>query len=163
MLQQLKNIFSKKTIEQVHSPVEGEAVSIRDVSDPTFGEEILGKGIAIKPAKGRVVSPVDGTVTVLIESNHAVSILSDSGAEILVHVGLDTIKLKGQHFTAHVKVGDQVKAGDLLLEFDPDAIQKAGYDTIVPIVILNSNDYTAIELCGGGMVREQDVLMRLEK
>ncbi len=163
MFQKLKKIFAKETGEKIYSPVEGEAVPVKNVSDPTFGDEILGKGIAIKPARGRAVAPVDGTVTVLMDSSHAVSLLTDSGAEILVHVGLDTIRLEGRFFTAHAKVGDRVKAGDLLLEFDPDAIREAGYDTIVPVVVLNSGDYTSIEMLPSGPVRELDVLMRLVK
>ncbi len=163
MFQTLKKIFTNPNREKICAPVEGVAVPITEVSDPTFGEEILGKGIAIKPSKGRIVAPADGTVTVLIESSHAVSLLTDKGAEILVHVGLDTIQLEGRFFTAHVKVGDQVKTGDLLLEFDPVAIQKAGYDIITPVVILNSNAYAAVELFHGGPVKELDFLMRLEK
>ncbi|WP_101910166.1 PTS sugar transporter subunit IIA [Marasmitruncus massiliensis] len=163
MFQTLKKIFANPKQEKICDPVEGEAVPITDVSDPTFGEEILGKGIAIKPLKGRVVAPADGTVTVLIESSHAVSLLTDKGAEILVHVGLDTIQLEGQFFTAHVKVGDRVKRGDLLLEFDLDAIRKAGYDTITPVVVLNSNEYASIELFHGGPIKELDLLMRLMK
>lgn len=163
MLQQLKHIFLKQTNITISCPVEGEAVSIKQVNDETFRDEILGTGIAIKPTKGRVVSPIDGTVTVLLESSHAVSLQSDSGVEILVHVGLDTIKLQGQYFKAHVKVGDQVKAGDLLLEFDPTAIQNSGYDTITPVVILNTNDFSNIEFVGDGFLKEQDDFMRLVK
>ncbi|MEM1485650.1 PTS glucose transporter subunit IIA [Oscillospiraceae bacterium PP1C4] len=167
MFQNFKKLFGKgkngKNEEKVVSPIEGEVVCITSVSDPTFGEEILGKGVAIKPTKGRAVAPVSGTVTVLMSSKHAVSIQTDSGAEVLVHVGLDTIKLKGQYFTAHVKEGDRVKTGDLLLEFDLDAIRNAGYDTIVPVVVCNSDDYTSIETFHDRQVKELDVVMRLVK
>lgn len=163
MLKKLKQLFTNKTQVTIGCPVEGEAVSIKQVEDETFCDEILGTGLAIRPKKGRVVSPIDGVVMVLLDSSHAVSLESDSGVEILVHVGLDTIKLRGKYFKAHVKVGDRVKAGDLLLEFDPNAIEEAGYDTITPIVILNSKDYKAIDILKDGFVKEKEDLMCLEK
>lgn len=147
----------------VLAPVEGEAVPISEVSDPTFGEEILGKGIAIKPAAGRVVSPVNGTVSIMFDTGHAVSLVSDDGAEILVHIGLDTIKLKGQYYTPHVKSGDKVKAGDLLIEFDMKGIVLAGYDIITPVVICNTPDYSEIQTVSGKEVKELDEILTLKK
>lgn len=144
------------------APVEGEAVPISEVSDPTFGEEILGKGVAIKPSKGRVVSPVDGTVSMMFETGHAVSIMSDGGTEVLVHVGLDTINLKGKYYKAHVKNDDKIKAGDLLIEFDIAGIKSEGYDVITPVVICNSSDYSKFEP-HTGPVKEQDELIQLGK
>lgn len=145
------------------SPVEGEAVALSEVSDPTFGQEILGKGVAIRPHKGRVVSPVDGTVSIMFDTGHAVSVISDSGTEVLVHVGLDTIKLKGQFYKAHVKNGDKIKAGDLLIEFDPDGIRDAGYDIITPVIICNTADYSEVHGITGQTVHERDEIIRLKK
>lgn len=104
--------------EDVLSPIEGTIVNLSEVPDPAFSSGAMGKGIAIEPAVGRVVAPFDGTVTVAFKKKHALAVVSDTGAEILVHVGVDTVKLDGQHFVSHIKEGDRVKAGDLLLEFD---------------------------------------------
>ena len=104
MFGKLKNMFGAKDVAvMILAPVEGEVVPVTQVSDPTFGEEILGKGVAIKPERGRVVAPVSGEISLMFDTGHAVSIVSDDGAEVLVHVGLDTVSLKGQFYTAHVK------------------------------------------------------------
>ena len=104
MFGKLKNMFgAKDAAVMILAPVEGEVVPVTQVSDPTFGEEILGKGVAIKPERGRVVAPVSGEISLMFDTGHAVSIVSDDGAEVLVHVGLDTVSLKGQFYTAHVK------------------------------------------------------------
>lgn len=145
------------------SPAEGEVVPVSMVSDPTFGEEILGKGVAIKPSRGRVVAPVNGTVEMMFDTGHAVSILSDEGTEILVHIGLDTVKLAGRHYTLHAKNGDKIKAGDLLMEFDMEAIQAEGYDIITPVVICNTAEYTKVETFTGKIVKELDEIISLEK
>ncbi len=103
---------------------------------------MLGKGAAIIPTVGKVVAPMDGTIAMVFDTKHAISMTSESGIEILIHIGLDTVSLKGEPFTAHVASGDQVKAGDLLLEFDIEAIKAAGLDTVSPIVICNTPDYS---------------------
>ena len=131
-----------KGADTIGAPVAGEAVEIQQVSDPTFGQEILGKGIAIKPSEGRVVAPCDGTVDMMFDTGHAVSLVADFGAEILIHVGLDTVNLKGKHYHVYAKNGDKVKKGDLLMEFDPEAIKAEGYDIITPVIVCNSGDYT---------------------
>lgn len=147
----------------ISSPIEGEAVSIKEVNDPTFSQEILGKGIAIKPAKGRVVAPVDGEIALIFETKHAISIATENGVEILIHVGLDTVNLKGEHFKAYVKAGDKVKAGDLLVEFDVDKIKEAGYDTITPMVICNSADFSEVKESNLGNVKELDSVIEIVK
>ncbi len=160
MFEGLKKMFGGKDTVKILAPVEGEAVSIKEVSDPTFSEELLGKGIAIKPAKGRVVAPIDGTLTVMFDTKHAVSITANNGAEVLVHVGLDTVSLKGEHYTAHKSQGDKVKAGDLLIEFDIDAIKGKGFDVITPVVICNSADYPNMKV-HTGVVKELDTIIEL--
>ncbi|MFS2225726.1 PTS beta-glucoside transporter subunit IIABC [Pantoea sp. B65] len=128
-----------KTI--ISSPIGGQLLPLDQVKDETFASGLLGKGIAIKPAQGRVVSPVNGTVSSLFRSKHAIGLAADNGAEVLIHIGIDTVKLEGQYFTAHVKQDDRVSIGDLLIEFDIPAITAAGYDLTTPVIISNSEDY----------------------
>lgn len=128
----------------VLSPIEGKAVSLKQVNDITFSEEIMGKGVAIIPTVGRAVSPVNGTVSALFETKHAIGLTADNGSEILIHIGLDTVKLGGKHFKSHVKTGDKVKAGDLLVEFDIKAIKEEGYETITPVLVTNTDSYNDV-------------------
>ena len=155
--------LGKKKGEVLGAPVEGEAVELSKVSDPTFGEEILGKGVAIIPSVGKVVAPIDGTIAMVFDTKHALSMTSDSGIEILIHIGLDTVTLKGEPFTAHAAAGDKVKAGDLLLEFDIEAIKAAGLDTIVPMVICNTPDYSEIQTSAGKSVKLLDEVLTVTK
>lgn len=148
---------------KILAPVAGEAVSLKEVSDPTFSEEMLGKGIAIKPSGGRIVAPVSGSVAQMFDTGHAVSLVSDDGVEILIHVGLDTVTLKGAHFTIHAHSGDKVKPGDVLMEFDKDAIAAAGLDTITPVVICNTADYKSVEATASGTVNELAEVIAIKK
>lgn len=157
----LKKMFGAKEGEKILAPVEGKAVPMSEVSDPTFSQEILGKGVAIIPAKGRVVAPANGVMSVVFDTLHAVSLTTEEGAEIIIHVGLDTVNLKGEHYTAHVSQGDHVKAGDLLLEFDIDAIKEAGYDVITPIIICNTPNYPDMKCLTGMEVKELDPIIEL--
>ncbi len=127
------------------APIKGECIPISEVADPTFAEEILGKGIAIKPADGKVFAPADGTISTLFPTGHAVGLTTPDGVEILVHVGLDTVQLKGEHFKVTVEADQEVKKGDLLLEADLEEIRKAGYDTVTPMIICNSDELTDIK------------------
>ena len=165
MLKKLKEKLSKKenNIIQIGCPIEGEVVSIKEVNDPTFSQEMLGKGIAIKPNKGRVVAPVDGEIAMIFETKHAVSMLTEQGAEILIHIGLDTVKLKGENFNSYVKAGDKVKAGDLLIEFDKEKIIQAGYDTITPMVICNSFEYAQVNQTTLGDIQELTSVIEIIK
>lgn len=165
MFDAFKNMFGfgKNDKEIIGSPIEGEAVLISEVSDPTFGEEILGKGIAIIPSVGKVVAPVDGTVEMVFDTKHAITMTSDSGVEILIHVGLDTVTLQGAPFTTHVEGGQKVKAGDLMLEFDIEAIKAAELDIISPMVICNSGDYKEFTTNVGRPVKVLDEVLTLTK
>ncbi|MCL1936338.1 MAG: beta-glucoside-specific PTS transporter subunit IIABC [Defluviitaleaceae bacterium] len=127
--------------KEILSPIKGKIVELSKVSDPVFAEGAMGKGIAIEPTEGRVVAPVDGKIATFFKTKHALGIEDEHGVEILIHVGINTVELNGQHFTAHKKEGDTVKAGDLLLEFDIDGIKKAGYKVTTPIIITNTQDY----------------------
>ncbi len=147
--------------QSVSSPIAGDIVPLEQVNDATFASGLLGKGVAIKPHLGRVVAPVNGSVVSLFKTKHAIGIESDDGAELLIHVGIDTVKLDGLHFTAHIKEGDRVMQGDLLIEFDQAAIQAAGFDTTTPIIISNSDDYVDVLTNGHSPVQEQAALLTL--
>lgn len=127
------------------APMSGSVIALDQVPDSTFASGLLGKGVAIIPAVGKVIAPFTGEVASLFQTKHAIGLQSDSGIELLIHVGIDTVKLDGVPFTAHVKEGDRVQAGDLLIEFDRQAILDAGYDLATPIIISNSDDYREID------------------
>lgn len=148
---------------EIGSPVKGKAVPISKVSDPTFGEEILGKGVAIQPEEGKIYAPADGTIEMLFDTKHAVSMTTTEGVELLVHIGLDTVALKGEHFTAHKGNGDAVKKGDLLISVDLEAVKAAGYDVITPVVVCNTPDYQAVEAVTGSDVNPGDTVLILKK
>ncbi|NRY63240.1 beta-glucoside-specific PTS transporter subunit IIABC [Clostridium beijerinckii] len=145
------------------APIEGKSVSLSQVNDITFSEEIMGKGVAIIPSEGKAVSPVNGVISALFETKHAIGITSDDGVEILIHIGLDTVKLGGKHFTAHIKSGDKVKAGDLLVEFDIEAIKKEGYEIITPVLVTNVSDYKDVLSLIDKDVKEKDELIKVMK
>ncbi len=148
---------------EIGSPVKGKAVPISQVSDPTFGEEILGKGVAIQPEEGKIYAPADGTIEMLFDTKHAVSMTTTEGVELLVHIGLDTVALKGEHFTAHKGNGDAVKKGDLLISVDLEAVKAAGYDVITPVVVCNTPDYQTVEAVTGSDVNPGDTVLILKK
>lgn len=148
---------------EIGSPVKGKAVPISKVSDPTFGEEILGKGVAIQPEEGKIYAPADGTIEMLFDTKHAVSMTTIEGVELLVHIGLDTVALKGEHFTAHKGNGDAVKKGDLLISVDLEAVKAAGYDVITPMVVCNTSDYQTVEAVTDTEVKPGDTVLILKK
>ena len=145
----------------VVSPLTGEAVPLSETGDPAFAAEALGKGIAVKPSEGKVFAPCDATVSAVM--GHAVGLECDNGAELLIHVGIDTVNLDGKHYTGHVEEGQRVKAGDLLLEFDIAAIEKEGYKTITPVIVTNSDDYAQVERMTGAVTACRDTLMTLTR
>lgn len=106
---------------------------------------MMGDGVAIDPEDDNVYAPMDGTIVKVADTLHAITFLTDQGTQLIIHIGLDTVNLKGQYFTSHVKDGQHVKKGDLLLNFDSENIKKAGYNMIIPLVVLNTNDYDKIE------------------
>ena len=116
----------------VFSPVKGKYIHLKDVSDATFNSGVLGTGFAVDPKEDVIHAPVEGTISAVFPTGHAVGFTTDNGLEVLVHIGIDTVKLEGKYFTAHVKEGDMVKTGDLLVEFDPKAVMAEGYDTLRP-------------------------------
>lgn len=142
----VENVEEKKTNslkvakDVVISPMNGKVIALKDTKDDAFAQGALGKGVAIIPMDGKVVSPVNGTLTTLFPTLHALGITGDSGVEVLIHIGLDTVQLDGKGFLAHVKQGDRIQQGQLLLEVDLKAIEEAGFSVETPIVITNSSD-----------------------
>lgn len=125
----------------IDSPLEGTVIPLSEVKDDVFSNEIVGKGAAVVPEKGEVHAPADGTVMSVFDTGHALGMTTKDGVEILIHIGLDTVELKGKYFTVHVKQGDEVKKGDLMITFDPEGIRNAGYDVTTPVLISNTADY----------------------
>lgn len=117
----------------LYAPCKGKVVPLTEVPDPTFSEKLLGDGFAVIPTEGKVYAPADAEVTMVFDTLHAITLTSSQGAEILIHIGLDTVTLKGAPFTAHVAAGDKVKKGDLLMDVDLDKIKEAGLNTITPV------------------------------
>lgn len=139
-------------IETIVSPMTGTIVALDQVPDNTFASGLLGKGVAILPDDGVVYSPVSGCVVSLFETLHAIGIKSNEGADILIHIGIDTVKLNGQYFTSHINVGDEISVGDLLISFDVKAISSAGFNLTTPILINNSDDFIDVFTLGKGTV-----------
>lgn len=154
MFGSLKKLFGgeEEADKVIASPVSGRAVPMSEVGDPTFSQEILGKGAAIIPSEGKVLAPADGIITMVFDTKHALSIQTENGAELIIHIGLDTVQLKGQFFEAHVNAGDKVKKGDLLLDFDIDKIKEAGYDVITPVIVCNTPEFPKMECVSGADV-----------
>ena len=149
--------LNKKSI--VYAPINGKVIPLEEVKDEAFNSGSLGKGVGIMPEDGNVYAPVDGKITALFNSLHAIGLTSDDGMEVLVHIGLDTVKLNGKYFNAHVKQGDSVKKGDLLLTFDKEAIEKEGYDITTPVIITNSNDFLDVVETNETAIHANDVLL----
>ena len=145
----------------IPAPLTGEAVSLDETNDPAFQSGVLGKGVAIRPTGNQVVAPCDGTVSAVM--GHAVGLTLDNGVELLIHVGIDTVNLNGQHYTGHVSQDQRVKAGDVLLEFDSAAIIAAGYPIITPVLVTNSDDYAAVEVTLGKTEAGQGTLLTIKR
>ena len=145
--------------EILKSPLEGELVALADVPDEVFSSGVLGKGIAVNPAVGKVCAPADAEVTTLFPTGHAVGMKTANGAEILIHIGMDTVKMNGGGFKTHVQQGDKVKQGQLLIEFDIDKIKQAGYPVITPVVVTNYADYKDIVPADGKNINQGDNLI----
>ncbi|MBD8142992.1 PTS beta-glucoside transporter subunit IIABC [Pantoea agglomerans] len=138
--------------DDILSPMTGTVLALDQIPDPTFASGLLGQGVAIIPSDSKVIAPFAGEVASLFQTRHAIGLLSHNGVELLIHVGIDTVRLGGKPFTAHVKVGDTFSAGDLLLEFDRQAILDAGYDLATPIIITNSDEYPEVMTVAGTAV-----------
>lgn len=149
--------------EAIYSPIKGELIKLEEVNDPVFSGGMMGKGMAIIPSEGKVYAPVNGRIVSFFESKHAIGIVSEEGTEILIHVGLDTVQLGGKFFKEHVKVDDNIKIGDLLLEFDCKEIKKCGYDIVTPLIITNLNEEQEVIDTKEGKVDVGEVVLKFLK
>ena len=127
--------------KKVLAPVKGKVISLDKVNDSAFSSKVMGEGIAILPEENTIVAPFNGTVSALFPTKHAIGLTSEAGMELLIHVGIDTVELNGQYFESLVAVGDTIKAGQPLLTVDFAAVKAAGYDTVIPIVVTNSDTF----------------------
>ena len=149
--------------ETVKSPVRGRILPLSEVSDETFSSEMLGTTVAVEPEDGRVVSPCDGEVINVFDTGHAVCIATKSGGELLIHIGVDTVKLGGKGFTKKVSDGQQVRAGDVLIEADLDTIRAEGYPAATMVILTNADEYSEVEKAAPGAVGTDDPVMTLKK
>lgn len=152
--------FAKDIILYAH--LNGTVIPLENVKDDVFSQKILGEGIAIEPEEGKLFSPCDGVIRSVFDTKHAINIESDEGVEILLHIGIDTVKLEGRHFEAHVSDGQKVKKGDLLITFDMNKIKEAGYMLTTPMIICNSEDYSAFETLKEGKLSAGDKLLKIK-
>jgi len=147
--------------EQIYSPLTGKAVALSTINDPAFSTGAMGKGLAIVPEIGEVVAPVDGVVTSLFPTGHAIGLTTNAGTEILIHIGINTVALKGKHFSPVVQEGDIVRQGDLLIQFDIDKIKEAGYETVTPVIVTLTQQEVDVFETTQEQVQKNDVLLTL--
>ena len=147
----------------IYSPFVGKVMPIEQLKDKTFADKVMGDGIAVVPSEGKVYSPIDGKISALLDTKHAYGITSDAGFELLIHVGQDTVNLKGEHFVANVKEGDKVKKGDLLGSFDIAAITAKGYNIATPVILITGGEYKINVKANPGDVNVGDMLFTVSK
>jgi sugar PTS system EIIA component len=150
-----KKLFGKKENVkslQLVSPVTGKSVPLESVQDPVFAEKMMGDGMAFDPSEGKVVSPVEGEIIQVFPTKHAIGIRAINGAEILIHIGLETVSMKGEGFTSHVEQGNSVKPGDTLVTFDLDLIREKAKSTVTPVIITNGDSVKSLRKLTGGTV-----------
>lgn len=145
------------------APIEGEVIELSKVEDEVFSSEAMGKGVAIIPAKGEVYAPCDGVISTFFPTGHAIGITGDNGAEVLIHVGMDTVSLDGEGFTPQVKADDKVKKGQLLLRFDIDFIKSKNLPVVTPVILTNTDDLKSVNQAASGKVNKGDVIIKFEK
>lgn len=156
-------LFRREQEFEVFSPVKGSAIPLSEVNDGVFSEELLGKGCAIRPESETVTSPVNGKVEMVFPTGHAVGVKSDDGVEVLIHIGLETVNMNGDGFETHVKQGDSVKAGDPLVTFSKEKIEKAGYDPVTMVIISNTKDFKEVKLLKLGSIETKEALLQIVK
>lgn len=149
--------------ETVVSPLAGQVVALEDVNDPVFSSGAMGKGLAVKPSEGVVYAPADAEVTIAFETGHAYGLKTTDGAEILIHIGIDTVSLEGKGFDQKVAQGARVKAGDVLGHFDASVIEEAGLDTTTMVIVTNTADYASVDALASGTVAKGDAFLKLSK
>lgn len=145
-----KNLFKQKDGSSggsviISNPIKGEVIKLEKVPDEVFAQRMLGEGFAVDPDQGAVYSPIDGEIRALFPTLHAIAMETDEGLELLIHIGIDTVELNGEGFTSNIKLGDRVKRGDLLIQFDIDLIKERGKAPVTPIIITNMDKVKGIE------------------
>ena len=149
--------------EEMKSPVNGKVIPLTEVADETFASEMLGTTVAVEPEDGKIVAPCDAEVLNVFDTGHAVCLTTQSGGELLIHVGVDTVKLEGKGFTKKVSDGTKVKAGDVLIEADLDTIRAAGYPATTMVILTNADDFAEVTKAEPGKVRTDKTIMKLKK
>lgn len=149
--------------ETLKSPVTGHVVALADVEDKVFSSGAMGKGVAVDPAIGEITAPADGEVRLLFPTKHAIGLATEDGTELLIHIGMNTVELEGNHFTSHINQGDKVKAGEKLISFDMEAIKAAGYSLLTPIIVTNSADYSTVLSTDASDVSPSDLLIEVKR
>lgn len=164
----IMDLFRKKTEKKeadpyVYAPVAGTVTGLSEVQDEAFSSGVMGEGIAIEPAEGRVYAPCDGEISVFFPTGHALGITAETGAEILIHVGMDTVSLNGQGFTPRAQAGDKVTKGQLLLEFDMEYIKSRNLPLTTPVVVTNADEMAEVKLLPAQNVSNADVIMECRR
>lgn len=158
-----KNISkNKRKVILIDNPITGDVLALSKSKDAVHAEEALGKGVIIIPSEGQVFAPFDGKVSIMFHTGHALGLVSEDGVELLIHVGIDTVKLNGKYYIPLVDTGDNIMAGQLLLEFDIDKITAEGYEIETQIVISNTSDYKNIKVCRHGFTRAGNVILQAD-
>lgn len=146
---------------KLYAHMSGEVVPLEEVQDEAFSSGALGGGAAIEPSEGKLYAPCDGTVDMVFDTKHAVNIISDDGCEILLHIGIDTVKLGGKYFESHVTAGQKIRRGDLLISFDIDGIRNSGYRATTPMIVCNTEDYYSVQTVASGGVTVGELLINI--
>lgn len=155
-------ILKKKSII-ISAPVNGRCIPLNEIPDETFSQGFLGSGVAIEPTSGKICAPAAGEITAVFPTGHAVGMETPDGVEILIHIGIDTVKLEGKHFQIKAEVGDQVKKGDLLVEVDIAGVKADGFQTVTPVIICNTPDFASVEGITGKEVASGDDVISITK
>ena len=159
--QEEKTVKNESASIELYSPLNGRIVPLEEVEDEAFSSKVLGDGAAIEPSEGKLYAPCDGKVDMVFDTKHAVNIVSETGCEIILHVGIDTVKLGGEFFEAHVSDGQEIHKGDLLISFDIEGIRNAGYKVTTPFVICNTDDYNSVEAVASGNISVGEKIIKI--
>lgn len=156
-------VISDQSVLTIYTHMNGKVIPLEAVEDDVFSQKILGDGIAIEPSEGKLFAPCDGKIDTIFKTKHAVNMVSKEGVEILMHIGIDTVKLEGKYFETHVNDGQTVKRGDLLITFDKEAIQAAGYLLITPLLVCNTDDYSSVQSIAEGVVSAGETAIKINQ
>ncbi len=161
----MNGIFKKfkKQPLTVTAPLDGAVVSMEKIPDEAFSSGVLGVCLGISPSDGKVYAPADGRIESVFSTKHAINLVLDGGGEVLIHMGLETVNLKGKHFSVLKQAGDRIKQGELLAQMDLAGIEQDGYSTLTPVVLCNNRDFSTVTLTEKKLVVHGDMLMELEK